>query len=77
MKKFIVVGVIAMALIAGLLSFFAIRDVEEDAVFYDNVEALADDESPEGCTSPKTWLGLGHCMNMTSVICKDNTGNCD
>lgn len=45
----------------------------------ENYEALADGESSikETCTSPKTWLGLGSCMNVTSIMCKDNSGDCD
>ena len=43
-----------------------------------NVEALSQTELPsDPCTSPKTMLGLGWCTNITSVICKDDSGRCN
>ena len=43
-----------------------------------NIEALSSTEiNDDICTSPKTLLGLGDCMNITTIICKDKTGDCD
>lgn len=48
-----------------------------DDLFQENVEVLVSGEDVFPCTSPKTWLGLGSCMNITSVMCKDDSGSCN
>ena len=76
MKKLFLIGLIVLATVASFFSVHFTHTKDQD-VFRANVEALAEDENPEPCTSPKTWLGLGHCANITSVICKDDTGDCN
>ncbi len=75
-KKFIYFLFTAV-LLCGIIIPVLIRHNETD-FYYANVEALIDDEEiHELCSSPKTWLGLGSCLNLTSVMCKDDSGDCD
>lgn len=70
--------------VAFILGLFALTSmavlyysIQKDySIVSANVEALSGSEKKELCSSPKTALGTGHCMNVTSIPCKDDTGNC-
>lgn len=78
MKKRLSASIASSALIfTTCIVCFSANHIHPD-YFNANVEALASSEyGADICTSPKTWLGLGTCMNVTSVICKDDSGECD
>lgn len=76
MKKKQLLSIIAAVFVTCAVTV-CVKVSRSNDPFERNVEVLTRVEPVEICTSPKTWLGLGTCMNVTSIICKDNSGKCD